>query len=409
MDALKGKNIVLGITGGISAYKAAELTSQLVQGGANVTVILTASAQEFIRPLTFQTLTSRAVITDLYGQPPELSEPHIVLGKRADILVIAPATANIIAKLAQGMADDVLTCTALATRAPILIAPAMSDEMYHHASTQRNLATLRERGCEIIGPGYGRLASGEMGWGRLLEPDVIVGHIKAVLGRQGDLAGLKIIVTAGGTQESIDPVRVITNRSSGKMGYALAEAARDRGAVVTLICATTALPPPPGVEIVTADSAVAMMEAVLEKSSAADVLIMAAAVADFRPAEPSAQKIKRSRGELTLRLVPTVDILGEVSRRSNTHLVKVGFAAESEDLLANARQKLVSKGLDLIVANDIGAEGSGFGSDTNKVMLVDQSSVVDLPLMPKYEVAHKVLDAVRAILAKRSHPDRSGR
>jgi phosphopantothenoylcysteine decarboxylase/phosphopantothenate--cysteine ligase len=391
---LTGKTIILGVTGGIAVYKAADLASKLTQGGASVKVIMTKNAQEFVTPLTFEAITTNAVITDMFQTNAEHRINHISLAEVADLIVVAPATANIIAKLANGMADDMLSTTILATRAPVVIAPAMHTGMWQNEITQTNIARLKERGFYIIEPATGRLASGGYGPGRLPDTETILGHIQKVLGKNGDLAGKRIVVTAGGTQEPIDPVRMITNRSSGKMGYAVAEAARDRGADVILITTPTAISRPVGMEIVNVETANQMKEAVVEAMEKAQILIMAAAVADYQAANVAAQKIKKESGSLTLELVHTPDILAEV----NGNFIKVGFAAESQDLIENARKKVEKKNLDLIVANDITGENSGFGSDTNKVTLIGKDSAPeDLPLMSKREVADRILDRVAQI------------
>jgi phosphopantothenoylcysteine decarboxylase/phosphopantothenate--cysteine ligase len=392
---LTGKHIVLGVTGSISCYKALDLASKLVQGGALVDAVLSYGATQFVTPLAFRAITHRDVVTDGFDPHSEFGIDHVALAQRADIIVIAPATVHCIAKLAAGLADDPLTTTVIASNGPLLIAPAMDANMYEHPATQENLAKLRERGVMIAGPASGRLASGLMGMGRLLETPELLGHIAAVLGKQGDLAGRAIVVSAGGTMEAIDPVRVITNHSSGKMGYALAEAARDRGAAVVLVTAPTSLPDPPLVKMVKVTSAQEMCEAVLKHVDRADALIMAAAVADYRPSTGSSQKIKKSSDALNVALTKTVDIL-EVAQGE---FIKVGFSAESENLLTNAKAKLQSKGLDLIVANDITDPDSGFGGDTNKVALIDRGlQVEELPLLSKYEVGNRVLDRVRALL-----------
>jgi phosphopantothenoylcysteine decarboxylase/phosphopantothenate--cysteine ligase len=315
--------------------------------------------------------------------------------------VVAPATAHVIARLALGLADDALTAVALATAAPLMLAPAMDAHMYDHPSVQENLATLRRRGAHIAGPAAGRLASGLTGMGRLLETDALMGHARWVMGRTGDLAGRTVVVSAGGTQEPIDPVRVITNRSSGKMGYAVAEAARDRGASVILVATPTALSDPVGVEMRRVNTALEMHDAVLEACRGADALVMAAAVADWTPASTASQKMKKGEGDtMSVELVKTPDILAAVS----STVIKVGFAAETEDLLANARAKVASKGLHLIAANDVTAEGSGFGTDTNLVTILDsQGGAEELPMLSKYEVAHRILDRVAALLQKRNH------
>lgn len=396
---LEGRKVILGVTGSIAAYKAADLASKLVQAGAMVDVIMTREAAQFITPLTFKSLTHRPVVTDLFDPQSEMSIEHVALAQRADVVIIAPATANIIAKIANGLADDSLTCTVLATKAPVIIAPAMDGNMYANRATQDNIAKLKERGCVFAGPAQGRLASGLMGTGRLVDTETLLGTIQQVLGRQGDLKDTTIVVTAGGTQEPIDPVRVITNRSSGKMGYAVAEAARDRGARVVLITAPTALADPVGVEVVKVNRAVEMRDAVVKETRDAHALVMAAAVADYQPLKTAAQKIKKTSAELSIRLEKTPDIISEVKG----NFIKVGFAAESEDLLENARGKLRKKHLDMIVANDITATDAGFGADTNRVIIIDKSGKAEhLPLMLKYQVAHQILDRVAALLKART-------
>ena len=393
---LQNKTVLLGISGSIAAYKAAELASKLTQAGAAVDVVMTEAATRFITSLTFSSITHRPVASDMFATPTEFEVEHIALAERADVVVIAPATANIMAKLAAGIADDLLTCTVLATRAPIILAPAMNVNMWEKQITQDNIARLRSRGFNIVDPGYGAMACGAVGVGRLADTEQILAVIRQVLGRKGDLKGKRVVVTAGGTQEPIDPVRHIGNRSSGKMGYALAEAARDRGAEVTLISAPTALPDPAGVETVRVQTALQMREAVLNAVTKADVLIMSAAVADYRPVSASKTKLKKeSSPRITLELTRNPDILSEVTG----DLIKVGFAAESENLIQNAVAKLKAKNLDLIVANDITAADSGFDADTNKVVLIDrQGNKVELPLLPKPEVAHKIIDKVVELL-----------
>jgi phosphopantothenoylcysteine decarboxylase/phosphopantothenate--cysteine ligase len=388
---LKNKTIVLGVTGGIAVYKAADLASKLIQAEAIVKVIMTSNACQFVTPLTFEAITTNPVITDMFQTNSEHRINHVALAEVADAIIIAPATANFIAKIAAGIADDMLTTTILATRAPVIIAPAMHTGMWENAITQDNIAKLRQRGFYIIEPGIGRLASGGYGVGRLPDTDTLMGNLQKVLGVKGDLAGQRIIVTAGGTQEPLDPVRVITNRSSGKMGYALAEAARDRGAAVTLITAPTALAQPVGIDIIKVETALQMQIAVNQAVRKADVLIMAAAVADYHLALVSEHKIKKESGNLTLDLVRTPDILSEIKG----NFTKVGFAAESQDLLTNARQKLSKKNLDLIVANNIIESGSGFGADDNKVVLIDRTGKTeDIPVMSKRAVADLILDRV---------------
>ena len=393
---LAGKHVVLGVTGSIASFKAVDLASKLVQSGALVDVIMTYGATQFVTPLAFRSITHREVVTDTYDVSSEFANEHVALARRADIVVIAPATVNCIAKLAVGLADDPLTTTVIATAAPLLVAPAMDANMFDHPATQENLAKLRARGVAIAGPAPGRLASGLMGMGRMVEPADLLGHISAALGKSGDLAGRTIVISAGGTQEPIDPVRVITNNSSGKMGYALAEAARDRGAHAVLVTAPTGLPDPPLVEVVNVRTAEEMAEAVEMQVAEADALVMAAAVADYRPATAAEQKIKKADDELSIDLARTRDILATVQG----DFVRVGFAAESENLVANASDKVRRKFLDLIVANDITDADSGFGSDTNRVVLIDrQLNVEELPLLTKYEVGHRILDRVRDLLA----------
>ncbi|MCL5263672.1 MAG: bifunctional phosphopantothenoylcysteine decarboxylase/phosphopantothenate--cysteine ligase CoaBC [Chloroflexi bacterium] len=390
---LANKSIVLGVTGGIAAFKVAELASQLTKAGALIDVVMTRGAMEFIAPLTFQALTHRPVVTEMFRLLTETEIGHISLASRADLIVVAPATANVIAKLACGLADDMLTTTILATRAPVLIAPAMEENMLTNTVTQANIASLRERGMVFVESQFGRLASGKIGKGRMAEVDDLMVAIRKIIAQKGDLAGMKVVITAGGTHEPIDPVRFIGNRSSGKMGFALAEAARDRGAEVTLILGPTYLQPPKGVKIVNVETALDMKRAVEGVVADAHVLIMAAAVADFRVEQPAEQKIKREKLDgMDLHLVKNPDILAQVS---NPGLVKVGFAAESQDLVENARAKLEKKHLQLIVANNITSPESGFGVDTNKVTLVDAAgNVTELPLMSKREVAEQVLNKV---------------
>ena len=404
---LDQKKIVLGVTGSIAIYKAADLASKLTQAGALVDVILTPAATEFISPLTFQSVTGRPAFTDKALWGAEAHVLHVGLGHTADMLVIAPATANTIAKLAHGLADNLLVLTGLSfgpgtPNHPLLVAPAMDGGMLDHPATQQNLDILRERGAHIIGPEVGHLASGMQAPGRMTEPAALLGHIRYLLTRDGPLHGRKVLVTAGGTQESIDPVRFLTNRSSGKQGYALAQAALDMGAQVTLISAPTSLEPPQGARLVNAASASEMQSAVLQACATADVLIMAAAVADFKPAKSASHKIKKASGLPVIELEPTPDILALVSdkkQRSGMPQVLIGFAAETQDLLSNAAAKLKAKNLDLIVANDVSGSGSGFGTDTNQVtLLFPDGHAKPLPLLTKSEVAEKVLAEVIKLL-----------
>ncbi len=402
-DLLQGKNILLGVTGSIACYKAVDLASKLRQAGADVEVILTEAAAAFISKLTFQSVTGRRAYrdADLWGAEGHVL--HIGLGQAADLMVIAPITANTIAKLAHGEAGNLLTLTALATTAPVLIAPAMDGGMWTHPATQANLQTLKARGVTDVGPEAGHLASGLQAVGRMTEPLVLREHIRLLLAQQGPLAGRKVVVTAGATQEDLDPVRYLTNRSSGKQGFALAQAARDRGAQVTLIAAPTNLEPLVGVEQVAVRSAEQMLAAVLAYSADADLLVMAAAVADFRPAQIAEQKIKKTSGGLAqIELTANPDILKTMAERraeSNWPRHVVGFAAESQDLLQNAQKKLQAKGLDMIVANDISASDAGFAVDTNRVsLLFADGRQEELPLMSKAEVAETVLAQVETLL-----------
>src|SRR5215208_7098779 len=373
MSILSQKRITLGVTGSIAAYKAADLASKLTQAGAQMDVILTGVAEKFVSTLTFQSVTGPRAYTDedLWGNKAHVL--HVGLGHAADLLVIAPCTANTIAKLAHGQADTLLTVTALATRSPLLIAPAMDGGMYDHPATQENVDTLKKRGATFIGPAQGHLASGLSGVGRLIETAEIMGHIRLLLGRNGPLAGRKIMITAGGTQEPLDPVRVLTNRSSGRQGYALAQTALDLGAQVVLITTPTSLTPPVGARLVKVETAKQLLEAVRAEAPQSEVLIMAAAVADFRPKNLAKDKIKKEGGIPQIELEATEDILKTVAGEGsgmNRPRVVVGFAAESRDLLENAAHKLKSKGLDFIVANDISADDAGFAVETNRVTLL---------------------------------------
>lgn len=396
---LTGKRVVLGVCGGIAAYKVVELASRLTKEGALVDVVMSEAATKFVTPLTFQAITHRTVAVDMFRLETEGNITHVSLGVAADVVVVAPATAHSIAKLALGIADDLVATTALASAAPLILAPAMEEHMYRHPATQENLAKLRARGATIVPPAHGRLASGRVGEGRLAEIEEIYQAMERALAKRRDLAGRRIIVTAGGTQEPIDPVRYIGNRSSGKMGFAIAEAARDRGAAVTLISAPGMLAEPPGVSLVHVQTARQMEAAVHEALAGADALIMAAAVADYRVVEPAEQKIKKEAGDLTIHLVRNPDILGGLA---GAPLLKVGFAAETEELVAHAAQKMREKHLDMIVANDVSAPGSGFGSDTNRVVILEPDGTAgELPLLPKREVAERILDRVAALLAQR--------
>ncbi|MDP7578189.1 MAG: bifunctional phosphopantothenoylcysteine decarboxylase/phosphopantothenate--cysteine ligase CoaBC [SAR202 cluster bacterium] len=395
---LEKTSIILGVTGSIASYKAVDLASKLTQAGAVVDVVMTSEAVNFVTPLAFQSITHRSVVTELFNPTSEIGIDHVALAKRADAVVVAPATANTIAKMAFGMADDALTATILATQAPVMVCPAMDGHMYENAATQSNIKVLKDRDVTVVGPVDGYLASGLTGKGRMADQDEIEGHLKQLLGRNGDLRARRIVVTAGGTQEAIDPVRFISNRSSGKMGYAIAEAARDRGAVVVIVAAPNSLQDPVGVNVVPTVSAKEMKSALEAEVENADVLIMAAAVADWRPKTFAHQKIKKASGSDTwaVQLVKTQDAVAGVKRNG---LIKIGFAAETEDVVRNAKSKITAKNLDLIVANDITDPDGGFGSATSQVTMLDRNGhSEDLPLLSKYEVGHRILDRVAILL-----------
>lgn len=399
---LTNRSLLLGVTGSIAAYKAAALASQLTQAGALVDVILTEAAMQFVTPLTFQSVTGRPAHTNLWGSDAHVI--HIGLAEHAEALIIAPATANILAKLAHGLADDLLSVAALAMRGPIILAPAMDGGMWQNPATQANLKILLERGLTVVGPAEGRMASGLTGLGRMAEPEEIFGQVRYTLSRKGPLTGRTVAVSAGGTREPIDPVRYISNHSSGKQGYAVAQAALDRGAEVILVTGPTALPTPFGATRVDVDTAAQMAEAVLAACEAADALIMAAAVADFRPMHAAEHKLKKSSVP-EIQLEKTIDILSTVAeRREQTRKpeVVVGFAAESQNLIENAREKVFRKKLSLIVANDISASDAGFAVDTNRVTLIGGTGGVEqLPLMSKAQVAEAVLERVERMLAQK--------
>ena len=395
-DPIIDSRITLGVTGSIACYKAVDLASRLVQAGAELDVIMTGGALEFLKPITFSAITHKPVVTSLFDPQSELSMDHVALAGRSDVILVAPATADAMAKAAWGLAGDALSATLLATRAPVIFAPAMDANMYDNAATRENVARLRSRGAVIAGPAEGRLASGLVGSGRMLEPSALVDHARMVLARGGDLAGRKVVVSAGGTQEAIDPVRVVTNRSSGKMGFAIARAARDRGASAVIVAAPTALPDPAGIDVVRVESALEMRDAVTAQCEDADALVMAAAVADWRPANATDRKLKKGAAvTLAVDMVKTPDIVAGIGG----NLVKVGFAAETEDVIENAHGKLVDKGLDLIAANDVTSADSGFASDTNRVALLDRDGgVTELGLLTKYDVGHRILDKVAHML-----------
>lgn len=393
---LEGKVVVVGVTGGIAAYKAAELVRALIKAGAEVRVMMSTAAQQFITPLTLQTLSGHPVSTDTFDLTQESEIGHIRLADRADAMILAPATANVIGKLAAGIGDDLITTVLLATRAPLLIAPAMNVHMYENPIVQENLGRLRQRGHGIIEPGDGFLACGYEGKGRLADTEILVAHVRRALTQQ-DLQGQKVLVSAGPNREAIDPVRFLSNRSTGKMGFALAAAAWRRGAEVTLVAGPVSLPTPTGVRRIDVTTAAEMKTAIDRELRAASILLMCAAVADYRPAQTAPQKLKKQKGGLRLDLVRTDDILGTLATKKGRRRV-VGFAAETEDVLANAERKLKEKNLDLIVANDVAGSDTGFAVDTNAVILLGRGGLrIDVPLMSKDEVADRVLDAVLAL------------
>ena len=392
---LTGKKIVVGVTGGIAAYKACELVSRLKKRGAQVRVVLTEHACQFVQPLTFETLSGNPAYTDSFDRKYEIG--HVALAKWADLLLIAPATANCMAKIACGVADDLLSTTCLAVRCPVLAAPAMNSAMWRNPATQANLELLRSRGLRFVGPEAGRLACGDDDVGRMSEPEQIVKAVEAILNPLRDLEGLNVLVTAGPTVERIDPVRYITNRSTGKMGYALAEAARDRGANVTLVSGPTSLTAPQGVEFVRIESSAQLCAAVLERGESADVVIQAAAPADFRPKNVSDRKIKKTGESMTLELEATTDIAAELGRRKQPGQILVAFAAETNDVMDNARGKLAKKNADLIVANDVSRSDAGFGVDTNVITLITAEDVRALEKMSKRAAADAILSRVREL------------
>jgi phosphopantothenoylcysteine decarboxylase/phosphopantothenate--cysteine ligase len=406
--------IALGVSGGIAAYKAAEIVRLLQDRGVRVQVIMTHAAQEFIRPLTFAALSGEKVITDMFGADAsehpniESAVEHIAVAQSIDALLVAPATADILAKFAQGIASDFLSTLYLATTAPIVVAPAMNVNMWDHPATQANLDALKKRGVRIVEPGTGYLACGMTGPGRLAENEAIVAATLEALGASQELAGETVLITTGPTREKIDPVRYLTNRSSGRMGYAVAEAALRRGARVLLVSGPTALTPPGAAEVTHVESAEEMRQAVLRLLPQATIVIKAAAVSDYRPKSPAAQKIKRSGGPMTLELEPTVDILSEITRHKQSQLI-IGFAAETQNALENARKKLASKSLDAIVVNDVSREGVGFDSDRNAVTIISQHEVVEVPETTKWEVAQRVLDQVVRLRNPQETPAKIGK
>jgi phosphopantothenoylcysteine decarboxylase/phosphopantothenate--cysteine ligase len=416
--SLQGKEVLLGVAGGIAAYKAVDLVSRLVKLGASVNVIMTRNATQLVRPLTFRSISRNPVVIDMFAETADWQPKHVALADKADILVIAPATANIIAKLAHGIADDMLSTTALAARCPILVAPAMNCHMFDNPIFQENMRTLRRHNFAFVGPEYGQLACGYEGKGRLADVEKIIQKIQYVLqiptevgppresgaGRiltlpEQDFKGKTVLITAGPTREALDPIRFITNRSSGKMGYAIAETASDRGADVILISGPTSLPAPADVKLVSVETAIQMRDEVLEYASQAEAVIMAAAVSDYRPRDIKPQKIKKEQGEVTLVLERNPDILAELGQHKLDGQVLVGFSMETENVLDSARKKLKKKNADLMVANDVSQEGAGFGTDTNIVWLIDSSGGErKLPLMSKRDIADVILDEVKRLM-----------
>ena len=395
MESLQGKCVLLGVTGGIAAYKMANVASGLRKAGAEVHVIMTENATRFITPLTFETLTNNRCVVDTFARDFQYDVTHVSLAKKADLILIAPATANVIAKLAHGIADDMLTTTVLASRCKKLVAPAMNTAMLENPMTQDNLETLRKYGFTIVEPAVGMLACKDVGSGKLPEPEVLLDRIAMEIAREKDYLGLRVTVTAGPTQEALDPVRYLTNHSTGKMGYAIAREAMLRGADVTLVSGPTALPPVPGVRMVPTVSAQDMFEAVKEALPRTDILIKSAAVADYRPAEVSPDKIKKGEGEMAIPLERTPEILTWVSKNRHPGLFVCGFSMETRDLLDSSRKKLEKKHLDMIVANNLKVAGAGFGVDTNVVTILTDREVLELPMMGKDQVAARLLDEIR--------------
>jgi len=391
---LENKTVLLGVSGGIAAYKSASLASMLVKDGADVRVILTEHAQEFIRPLTFESLTGHRCYCDLFAQDDEFKAPHIGLAQKADAIIIAPATANVVSKLACGIADDMLTTTVLASKAPKLIVPAMNSDMYLNPVTQENLAKLSSLGMEVITPDTGHLACGDEGIGKMPEPEVLYEHLLCVLAHEKDMTGMHVLVSAGPTQEALDPVRYLTNHSSGKMGYCLAKECMLRGADVTLITGKTNLNPPLHTEVVPVLSAQDMSTAIKEHSENADLILMAAAVADYRPENEASEKIKKTGENQTITLSPTEDILAYLGAHKKPGQYLCGFSMETENLVENSRKKLTEKKLDMIVANNVKEEGAGFETDTNIVTLITPDTEMELPLMSKEEAAGEILDQI---------------
>ncbi len=398
---LKGKTVILGVTGSIAAYKAASLASMLVKQGAEVHVIMTANAVNFINPITFETLTGRKCLVDTFDRNFEFQVEHVSLAKKADLVMIAPASANVIGKMAGGIADDMLTTTVLACTCPKLVAPAMNTRMFENSIVQENMRKLESHGFQIISPAVGHLACGDTGAGKMPEPSVLLEYILQEIGMEKDLAGKKILITAGPTREAIDPVRFLTNHSTGKMGYALARIAAMRGADVTLVSGPVQLSVPLTVKCVNVTTAKEMFDAVRELAPEQEIIIKAAAVADYRPANVSSEKVKKTDGVLSLPLERTDDILQYLGDHKSADQFLCGFSMETEHMLENSRRKLEKKHLDMIVANNVKTEGAGFGTDTNVVTILTKETIVELPMMSKEEVAEKILDEIRERLSLR--------
>jgi phosphopantothenoylcysteine decarboxylase/phosphopantothenate--cysteine ligase len=397
MKMLKGKMVILGVTGGIAAYKSAALASLLVKAGADVQVIMTEHAQEFIAPITFEALTGHRCLTDTFDRNHEYSTEHVELGKRADAVIVAPATANVIAKLAHGIADDMLTTTILACRCPKIIAPAMNTRMYENPVTQDNMELLRKYGMEVVEAASGRLACGDVGAGKMPEPEALFQYVLKACAFPKDMEGLKVMVTAGPTQEIIDPVRYVTNHSTGKMGYSIAKICALRGADVTLVSGKTSLEPPMFVTVVPVTTAKDMYEAVVSGSEETDIIIKAAAVADYRPKKVSDEKIKKSDGRMVLEMERTEDILGYLGAHKREGQFLCGFSMETENMLENSKAKLAKKHVDMIVANNLKVQGAGFGTDTNIVTIITKENITELELLSKDEVAKRLLDEILAL------------
>ena len=398
---LKGKTVILGVTGSIAAYKAASLASMLVKQGAEVNVIMTANAVNFINPITFETLTGRKCLVDTFDRNFEFQVEHVSLAKKADLVMIAPASANVIGKMAGGIADDMLTTTVLACTCPKLVAPAMNTRMFANSIVQENMRKLESHGFQIISPAVGHLACGDTGAGKMPEPSVLLEYILQEIGMEKDLAGKKILITAGPTREAIDPVRFLTNHSTGKMGYALARIAAMRGADVTLVSGPVKLSVPLTVKCVNVTTAKEMFDTVRELAPEQEIIIKAAAVADYRPANVSSEKVKKTDGVLSLPLERTDDILQYLGDHKSADQFLCGFSMETEHMLENSRRKLEKKHLDMIVANNVKTEGAGFGADTNVVTILTKETIVELPMMSKEEVAERILDEIRERLSRR--------